>query len=137
MKGSKLAVDIGVLLTSSLAIGFLIGTIQHYVGFGFWGYGFARDAFMLALFEGGIVGAAVAVPVSLIIYFAILKRRVKKGLAFWIVGGSLIGGCALGIFSVFLTPLLAIAIAYFGQKRVSQGKYATQAVAARDSESTR
>lgn len=49
----QLALELMVVLPSSILTGYSIGTIQHYVAFGVWGYGFGSEAFQLATFEGG------------------------------------------------------------------------------------
>jgi hypothetical protein len=53
--------------------GFFIGVPQHYVAFGLHGYGFGRDAFLLACLEGGIVGVMLGIPtgerVHIILFF--------------------------------------------------------------------
>jgi hypothetical protein len=103
-----------VFLGSALA-GFLIGTLQHYVSFGVWGYGFGREPLWLACFEGGGLGGMLGVPTGLLAYFVVLKRRVTNQRIAIIVLGSLIGGCLAGVAifwpSAFVTPILALLLA--------------------------
>lgn len=112
---TRLASELIVLIPSSMLVGYSIGTIQHYVAFGVWGYGFGNEALQLASFEGGFVGALAAVPTSLVTYYAVLARRVDSKLGAYIVLGSLVGGCAFGALffwpSAGLTPVLTIALA--------------------------
>lgn len=103
-----------VLLGSALA-GFLIGTLQHYVSFGIWGYGFGGEPFWLACFEGGGLGGMLGVPTGLLAYYVVLRRRVTTQQIAIIVLGSLVGGFLAGIAifwpSAFVTPILALLIA--------------------------
>jgi hypothetical protein len=112
---AKRIVELLVVVGGSVAVGFLIGVLQHYLGFGVWGYGFEKDALELALFEGGITGAIVAIPTGLFVYYFCLGSTVSLRQVIAIVGGSLAGGCLLGVAlaaaSAFLTPLLTIGIA--------------------------
>jgi hypothetical protein len=100
------------VLAGSMLAGVVIGTLQHYVSFGIWGYGFGKEALWLAGFEGGGVGGALGVPTGLLVYYVILKRQVTSRQIATIVLGSLVGGCIAGavIFwsSVFVTPILTI-----------------------------
>jgi hypothetical protein len=104
-----------VLLGSALA-GFLIGTLQHYVSFGTWGYGFGRELFWLACFEGGGLGGTLGVPTGLLAYYVVLKRHVTNQQVALIVLGSLVGGSLAGIAifwpSAFVTPILTLLIAW-------------------------
>jgi hypothetical protein len=103
-----------VLLGSALA-GFLVGTLQHYVSFGVWGYGFGREPFWLACFEGGGLGGMLGVPTGLLAYYVVLRRRVTNQQIAIIVLGSLVGGSLVGVAifwpSAFVTPILALLIA--------------------------
>jgi hypothetical protein len=110
MRVARFLIELLILLVGSITAGFLIGTIQHFVAFGVWGYGFAKDSLKLARLEGGLLGGIFGIPTGLIAYYAVLKRRATPKLVAAILGGSLVGGCALGIgtfwLSAFLTPIL-------------------------------
>jgi hypothetical protein len=115
MKIRAIFLEFVILLSGSTLAGFLIGVLQHYVGLGFHGYGFGRDAFELALFEGGITGVMLALPTGLFTYYIVLERHVTPKQITIIVLGSLVGGSALGIvlswLSSFFTPIVTIGIA--------------------------
>jgi len=110
-------IELLVLLSGSVAAGFLIGTAQHFVSFGVWGYGFGRGAFNLARLEGGAVGAALGIPTGLVAYYFIFRRHVTAKQAAVVVSASLVSGCALGIalfwVSAFVTPILTIGVAFW------------------------
>jgi len=95
--------------------GFLIGTLQHYVSFGFWGDGFGLQQFWFACFEGGALGAMLGVPTGLLTYYVILKRLVTNQQIGIIVLGSLVGGSFAGLvifwLSAFITPILTLLLA--------------------------
>lgn len=111
----RLLVELTVLFLGSALVGFVIGTLQHYVSFGIWGYGFSKDALELALLEGGIVGSLFAIPTGLGIFYLVFKRRVNPRRILVTAVGSLLGGCLLGILffwaSAFLTPFVTLSIA--------------------------
>ena len=114
-------IEMIALLSGSVVAGFVIGAIQHFVSFGVWGYGFGKGPLSLAAFEGGIVGAELAVPTGLIAYYFILKAHVTPKEVAMIVSGSLAGGCVVGIglfwVSAFATPILTIGIAVWVRRR--------------------
>lgn len=95
--------------------GFFIGVLQHYVAFGLHGYGFGRDAFLLACLEGGIVGVMLGIPTGASAYYFVLRRHVSFKQVSVIVVGSLLGGCGVGViggpWSALLTPALTLALA--------------------------
>jgi hypothetical protein len=100
------------VFSGSVLAGFSIGTLQHFVSFGIWGYGFSKDTFQLALLEGGMTGVLAAVPTGLLIYYFILKRDLAFRELVIIVLGSFAGGCVLGAAffwpSAFLTPVWTV-----------------------------
>jgi len=108
-------IEATVVLVGSIAAGVLIGVLQHYVAFGVWGEGFGREAFELALFEGGIAGGMAAVPTGLVTYYWCLGGRASVGQVVVIVGGSLICGCLSGVLlgygSALVTPIVTVIIA--------------------------
>jgi hypothetical protein len=116
MKVRGMLLELAVLMVGSALAGFLIGVLQHYVSFGFNGYGFGRDAFELALFEGGITGVMFALPTGLFTYYIVLSRHVTPRQVTIILLGSLLGGSALGIglswLSAFFTPIVTIGLAF-------------------------
>ncbi len=103
------------VVAGSILAGFLIGTLQHYVSFGIWGYGFGKEPFWLACFEGGALGGMLGVPTGLFTYYVILKRVVTNRQVAIIVLGSLVGGSLAGVvifrLSAFITPILTLLIA--------------------------
>jgi hypothetical protein len=103
------------VVAGSILAGFLIGTLQHYVSFGIRIYGFGKESFLLACFEGGGLGGIVGVPVGIFTYYVILKRHVTNRQVAIIVLGSLVGGSLAGIavfwVSAFITPILTLLIA--------------------------
>jgi hypothetical protein len=114
----------GVLVSlGSIAAGWLIGIAQHFVAFRIasCGFSFAGDCrlgeseFYLAFWEGGLVGAAFALPTGLAVWYGILRRHSTVSQVRTIVLCSLIGGCAIAAFisvlSAFITPFLTLAIA--------------------------
>src|SRR5271154_7202975 len=110
---------VSVVLGSALA-GFLIGTSQHYIGFGVWGDGFGTEPLWMACFEGGGLGGILGVPTGLLAYYVVLKRRVTNQQIAIIVLGSLIGGCLAGVAiywpSAFVTPMLTLLIAWVSRR---------------------
>jgi hypothetical protein len=117
----RLLVEFLVVLLGSVAAGVGIGTVQHFVAFGVWGYGFGKGPLQLAAFEGGIVGATLGIPTGLIVYYADLRRHLTLRRAAIVLGGSLVGGCALGAamfwVSAFITPVLTIGISSWARQR--------------------
>lgn len=107
----------------SIAVGWLIGMVQHFVALRIPSCGFSLagdcrfgDAeFYLAFWEGGLVGAAFALPTGLIAWYAVLRRHPTARQVQMIVLWTLIAGCAIGAFmsmlSAFVTPFLTLAIA--------------------------
>ena len=111
-----------VLLLGSSVVGWLIGTLQRFVAFGVWGgFGFNRDAFYIACFEGGSLGSLFAIPTGFVVWYAVLHRRATAFEVSAIVLTSLLGGCCLGaaLFwpSAFLTPVLTVAAAALVKRR--------------------
>jgi hypothetical protein len=108
-------IEFVILSVGSGMAGLLIGVLQHYVAFGLHGYGFGRDAFWLACFEGGIAGVMLGLPTGLVGYYLILRRHVTFKQVSLIFLGSLVGGCGVGAiggpWSALLTPALTIALA--------------------------
>ena len=108
----RISLEFIAVVAGSVLAGLLIGTLQHYLSFGIWGYGFGKEAFWLARFEGGGVGGALGAPTGMLVYYVILKRQVTNRQIAIIVLGSLVGGCTAGavIFwpSAFVTPILTI-----------------------------
>jgi hypothetical protein len=102
---------LSVAVTSAIG-GLVIGTLQHYLGLGVWGYGFGKQAFELACLEGGVVGCFVGMPTGLIGYYAVMKARATNKQIVLVVLGTLIGGCVAGLaaatLSVFVTPILTL-----------------------------
>lgn len=112
-----------ILLVGSLAVGWIIGTVQHFVAFGVWGDGFGVEAFEFACFEGGFVGIMFAVPTGIIVWYLVLHRTATGREVATVVLGSLLGGCLLGIcffwVSALLTPVLTIVLALLQRARTS------------------
>jgi hypothetical protein len=115
MNPPRAFIQLAALLPGSALAGFLIGTLQHYLGFGIWGFGFGRDVFWFALFEGGVIGTVLAIPTGLVVFYAVLKARVTLKQVVVIFVASLVGGCAFGIMfswiSVLATPVLTVCVA--------------------------
>jgi hypothetical protein len=111
------------VFSGSVLAGFSIGTLQHFVSFGIWGYGFSKDTLGLALLEGGMTGVVAAVPTGLLIYYFILKRNLTFRELAVIVLGSLAGGCVLGaaLFwpSAFLTPVWTVFLSIIVRARTT------------------
>jgi hypothetical protein len=111
------------VFSGSVLAGFSIGTLQHFVSFGIWGYGFSKDTFGLALIEGGMTGVVAAIPTGLLIYYFILKRNLTFRELAIIVLGSLAGGCVLGaaLFwpSAFLTPVWTVFLSIIVRARTT------------------
>ena len=122
----RLIVEILILIPGSLLVGFAIGTVQHIVAFGVWGYGFGSDVISLAAFEGGIVGAALGLITGLITYYVVLRRDVDSRTVTYTIGGALVGGCVLGVvffwLSAFATPILTVALAFWLHKNRSRSQ---------------
>lgn len=112
MKKLRPLLEFLLTLFGSTFAGVFIGTLQHYVSFGIWGYGFGKEPFQLACFEGGVLGGVFGVPVGMIVYYVVLKRTVTYQRVAVIVLGSLVGGTLAGVvifwLSAFVTPILTI-----------------------------
>lgn len=123
MKAFRFLVELTILLTGCILAGYSIGTLQHYIVFGVWRYGFGKDALELALLEGGITGALFAIPTGLVAYYVILRRRVNEKQIATILVGSLIGGCVVGLAtpvgSALLTPALTLGISWWTRDRAA------------------
>ena len=102
------------VFATSATCGLVIGTLQHYLGLGVWGYGFGKQAFELAFFEGGVIGCFVGIPTGLIGYYAVMKTRASSKQIALVAIGSLIGGCvaslAAATLSAFVTPILTLVL---------------------------
>ncbi len=113
--GLRVIVELIILVAGSMLVGFAIGTVQHYIAFGVRGDGFSNEAFQFATLEGGTLGLVFGIPTGLIVFYAILRRHVDSRIVAYTVGGSLVGGCCLGLVfywpSAALTPVLTMAIA--------------------------
>jgi hypothetical protein len=111
-KALRVSREFIAVFAGSVLAGLLIGTLQHYLSFGIWGYGFGKEAFRLARSEGGGLGGALGAPTGVLVYYVILRRKVTNRQIAIIVLGSLVGGCMAGaaIFwpSAFVTPILTI-----------------------------
>ncbi len=119
----RLLKEIALLIPGSLAAGWFIATVQHFVVFGFLGGGFGWGPFELAFFEGGILGGAFGIPTGFITYYLALRRRVTLKIVSVIVIEGLVAGCVVAVagarmigdafvpVSALITPLLTIAIA--------------------------
>ena len=107
--------ELSLLLLGSMLAGFVIGTLQHFVAFGVWGYGFDPPAIQFAFFDGGLLGIVFSIPTGVISYYMILKRHVNLKQVAIIVGGSLVGGCCAGVAvfwpSAFVTPVVTMLLA--------------------------
>ena len=115
--------EILVLVPGSIAAGWFVGTVQHYVAFAALGGGFAVASLELAFFEGGIVGGAAGIPTGLVTYYLALGRRVTPMRVAAVVIGSLLLGCSVTLvglrmmgdgfvpISVLTTPALTVAVA--------------------------
>jgi hypothetical protein len=105
-----------VVVAGSILAGFLIGTLQHYLSFGARIYGFGKESFWLACFGGGGLGGILGVPVGISTYYVILKRHITNRQVAIIILGTLVGGSLAGIavfwVSAFITPILALLIAF-------------------------
>jgi hypothetical protein len=114
----------GVLVSlGSVAAGWLIGIALHFIalripscGFSFTGDCRLGDSeFYLAFWEGGLVGAAFALPTGLAVWYGILRGHSTVSQVRTIVLCSLIGGCAIAAFtsilSALITPFLTLAVA--------------------------
>jgi hypothetical protein len=119
----RIAAELALLSLGSIVVGWLIGTAQYFFAnrIPFCGFSvaggcrFGEAEFLLAFFEGGLIGAAFAFPTGLAVWYGILRRKATIHQVGTIVLGSLIGGCLLGavisILSAFATPFLTLAIA--------------------------
>ena len=123
MRFRRTVAELFVLVFGSGAVGWIIGTLQHYVSFGVWGYGISREAFWLACFEGGEAGVIIAVPTGLMVYCQVLKKSVTARESGVIAIASLFAGCLLGVLffwpSAFLTPIVTIGVASWLRRRTA------------------
>lgn len=62
MKKLRPLLEFLTVLFGSTFAGVFIGTLEHYVSFGIWGYGFGKEPFQLACFEGGVLGEFLEYP---------------------------------------------------------------------------
>jgi hypothetical protein len=125
----RIAAELALLSLGSIVVGWLIGAAQYFFanripscGFNFTdGCRLGEAEFLLAFFEGGLVGAAFAIPTGLAVWYGILGRKATIPHVATIVLGSLIGGCLLGaatsLLSAFLTPFLTLTIAAIVRSR--------------------
>ena len=119
----RIAAEFALLSLGFIVVGWLIGAAQYFFasripscGFKISdGCRFGQDEFLLAFFEGGLVGAIFAIPTGLVVWYGILRRKATMPHVATIVLGSLIGGCLLGaatsLLSAFVTPFLTMLIA--------------------------
>lgn len=126
MRSTKFVLEFLVLAIGSIAAGFFIAVIVHYVSFGIRGDGFGAEALGLALVEGGTSGSILAIPTGVIIYYGILKRRVGPKQIAIIVLGSVAGGILFAtgspLASIFVIPLWTIAIAVWLKRQSMNGR---------------
>jgi hypothetical protein len=102
-----------------------------YCGFSFTGdCGLGVSEFYLAFWEGGLVGAAFALPTGLVVWYGILRRHSTVSQVRTIVLCSLIGGCVIGALtsaiSAFITPFLTLVIAAIVKYRRAADPSATR-----------
>jgi hypothetical protein len=112
-----------LLVLGSILVGWVVGTLQHFFAFRVWACGVSLSGdcapcdaeFLLALTEGGLIGAALGIPIGLIAWYGILARKATVAQVRIVVLGSMLGACVLGaaasVFSVMLTPPLTLVIA--------------------------
>ena len=79
------------------------------------GCGLSDAECLLAFFEGGLIGAIVAVLTGLVAWYTILQRKARVAQVRTVVLGSIVGGsvlgAAMGLLSVFATPVLTLVLA--------------------------
>jgi hypothetical protein len=100
----RFAIELPLLVLGSMVAGWVIGAAQHFFAFRIWGCGLkvigdcslSASEFLLSFWEGGIVGAVIAIPTGLIAWYAILRRRAVVAQVRAVVMSSLLGGCLLG-----------------------------------------
>lgn len=113
----KVLIELAWLLPLSAAAGFVVGTVQHFISFGVWGYGFGGGALNLAILEGGTLGAALGAPTGIVALYCGLRRAASVQRVSFILIGTLGVGCVLGAalfwVSAFITPVAAVALAYW------------------------
>jgi hypothetical protein len=119
----RIAIEFALLVMGSILVGWIVGTGQYFFAGRIWTCGLSMsdgcslsDAeCLLAFFEGGIIGAIVAVPTGLVAWYAILQRKATVAQVRTVVLGSVVGGCvlgaAMGLLSVFATPILTLVLA--------------------------
>lgn len=117
----RVLVELLWLVPVSAVAGFVIGTIQHFVSFGVWGYGFGLGPLEFAVLEGGLLGVALGVPTGVVAYYAGLRRKASFGRVLLVVVGTLLAGCLLGVelfwASALATPFAAVAAAQWVGRR--------------------
>ena len=115
--------ELALLVVGSILVGWVVGTAQHFFALRVSACGLrlsgscriTADECLLALFEGGLIGALVAVPTGLVVWYAILQRKATVAQVRTVVLGSIAGGSVLGaavsLLSIFFTPLLTLVLA--------------------------
>ena len=118
-----IAINFSKLVLGFFVVGWVTGTAQYFFAARIRtcglslsdGCSLSDSECLLAFSEGGLIGAIVAVPTGLVAWFAILQTKATDAQVRTVVLGSVIGGsvlgAAMGLLSVFATPVLTLALA--------------------------
>jgi len=94
--------------------GWAVGTAAHFLG-GSPGFGLGLEAFQLAVFEGGIQGAAIGLVVGPLIFYGILHGRVTWKDWAILVGVAFVTAAItflpLGVLTLLITPIVTLIVA--------------------------
>lgn len=115
-------IEILLVAGASILAGWVIGTVQHFVGFGISDHHmFSRDGFSFAAFEGGVVGGIFGLPTGLIVYYAVLRAAVRPLDVIFTFSAALAGGCLAAclsaVGSVVVTPAVTVLAAMWLSSR--------------------
>jgi hypothetical protein len=115
--------EVPLVVLGSILTGWVVGTCQYFFASRVWacglnlsgGCGLGDSEFLLAFWEGGLIGAAIAIPTGIIGWYFVLARNATvaqmRTVVLWSVLGACVLGAAASLLSVFFTPVLTLVIA--------------------------
>jgi len=97
-----------------IATGWAVGTAAHFFG-GSFAFGLDLSSFQFAVFEGGINGAIVGLPVGLLVYYGIFRSRATRKDWAILIGVAFVTAAItflpLGLLTLIVTPIVTMVAA--------------------------